>query len=344
MSWLGQVLEVDLVFWGASTERGRFDEVARRERVEDGRADKAAEELVVHLVWEVRGEDFREIGGNVGGGGDKACGREGWGREDEGEGKDASFLGDEDEGVLDHALCAGELVDVAEDWRVVLVGRDGSDSAGAGLDEANDVLEGEVSRLGRERREGRGALEAGEDGNVEELVVGDDEVCEDGGLGGERDGGGGKVDVEDDAVDSVEHEELVGAVHGVDVGAVVTLEVDELSPGEVGGDDKLDASLLEEAVDHAHHVGGDDGGRGGELLLRLGEDAPLLVVLPRGCPPPRLWFVCTEGTLVVLGGDAIEDEDGLDACLLERLEVTLNLGAGKGRVSTRTDGKYVSLD
>jgi hypothetical protein len=320
---LCQSLNESLVFGGASTDGDGFEEVARGEGGEDLGSDETSEELVVDLVWEVGGEDLAEIRGHVGGGDDLEGGG-GWGREDEGEGEHASFLRDEDEGELDHASCTGELVEVvgAEDGRVVLERHDGRDSAASRFDEVDDLAEAKLA--GVDAREGGRVLESSEDGEVEELVRGHAQLGEDGRLGGEGEGRGEEIDVEDDAVDPVEHEDLARAVDGVHVRALVSLEVDELGPGKIRRDNKLDAALLEQPVDHAHDVLGHDRARRAELGLRLGYPT-LLVVLPRLCPPPRLGVLRNERSLLLLRRETRENEHGLDARLLQRLEVVFNL-------------------
>jgi hypothetical protein len=163
------------------------------------------------------------------------------------------------------------------------VNEDGVDPRTAELDLVDDGAEVEVARV--DGREGRRALEAGEDTEVEELVEREVHRLEEGGFGGEGHGLAVEVDVEDDAVESVKHEKLVGSIDRMDVGSLMAFEVCELSPGEVGRDNELSMALLELAVNEAKNVGGNDGTRRAKDRCRL-SDPPLLVMLPRLSPLP----------------------------------------------------------
>ena len=111
---------------------------------------------------------------------------------------------------------------------------------------------------------------------------------------------------------------------------VVSLEVSELSPGEVRRDDELDRALLEQALHDPDHIERNESTRLCELCLGL-LDPALLVVFPGVVPAEGAGVLDHERALLGLRGQAGEDKDWLDRGLFERFQVTLDLsGEGEG--------------
>lgn len=223
------LLDEALVFGRFSViERRVLDDIARSQPRERLRAKESAREVEEYFIWQTVREDFVKVLRNI-----CCCDvvhvvtMACRGGNDEWEGLDAA-VGREDDREAYHRARASVVLVVVLTLDARVLGESGHDGMSrlVALDELNDGLEVLLWCGG----EGRRVLEACKYTCIEEEVVVNAEVADDGALGHVSEGwvGKGQVDESDKLVDARVQQEVRGSEYCVDVSLLVLVQVNQL--------------------------------------------------------------------------------------------------------------------